>query len=269
MITERHFGGSIARKTVIVFGLYPFYIFNLIYYADSLLLLFSLATFYMLETRRWGWVGVFASLAVLSKLPGLVIAAPIAWEFLAQRRRWWSLDILAVLAVPFTIGLWTIALRYIGSEVTLSDFSSPFSILTPIFTPSFQQKFEVFMVWPWQGIVLGIQAIPALWGKVLVLKVILDIVIVLVFTVVIPFTLKLPRFSYFVYALGLYAMNLTMVMPSFPLADFPRRMLVAFPVFMVLALWMHRGWVDKMVLAIGLFLSAIVSALLLWWVWIG
>jgi hypothetical protein len=64
-------------------------------------------------------------------------------------------------------------------------------------------------------------------------------------------------------------MNLSMVMPYFPLADFPRRMMVAFPVFMLLALWMQRRWVDRLVVLVGIFLSAIVSALLLWWLWIG
>jgi hypothetical protein len=202
-------------------------------------------------------------------MPGLVIMGPIAWEFLAQRRRWWSTDLLALLAVPLTMGLWTVALRFIGNEVALSDFSSPFALLTPIFTPSFQQKFEMYMVWPWQGIILGIQAIVALWGRVMVLKVILDVVILIIFTITVPFTIRLPRFSYFVYCLGLYLMNLSMVMPYFPLADFPRRMMVAFPVFMLLALWMQRRWVDRLVVLVGIFLSAIVSALLLWWLWIG
>jgi len=269
IITNQHFDQVVARRAVIVLSLYPFYVFNLIYYADSLLLFCSLATFYMLENKRWHWVGFFASLAVLSKLPGLVLLAPIAWEFLVQRRRWLSTDLLAVLAIPLTIGIWTLVLRFIGTEVALTDFSSPFSLLTPILTPSFQKTFDAAMVWPWQGLILGIQAIPLLWGRVLVLKVSLDLLIVLIFTLIIPFTLKLPKFSYFIYSLGLYLMNLTMVMPSFPLADFPRRMLVAFPVFIILALWMYNNWANRIIITVGLFLSALVSAFLLWWVWVG
>lgn len=268
-ITRRHFSQAVARTTVVALALYPFYVFNTIYYADSLLLLFSLATFYALENEHWGWVSVFASLAVLSKLPGLVLLAPILWEFLAQRRRVFSKDVLALLAVPMTIGAWTVALRFIGSEVSLADFSSPLSILTPVLTPSFQQTFDQWLVWPWDGLILGIKAIPALWGKVMSLKAMLDICFVIVFTLAIPFTLRLPRFSYFLYSLGLYAMNLTLVMPSFPLADFPRRMMVAFPVFVVLGLAMRNRWVNMLVVAVGVFLSATVSAFLLWWVWVG
>lgn len=268
-ITQGHFNQAVAHKTVIALALYPFYIFNLIYYADSLLLLFSLATFYAMETKRWGWAGVFSGLAVLSKLPGLILLAPVIWEFRAQRRQLLSKDVLAVLAVPLTILAWTVALRFVGSEVELTDFSSPMAGLTPILTPSFQQNFQVFIVWPWEGLILGIQAIPALWGKVLSLKVILDILMVIVFTGAIPFTLKLPRFSYFVYSLGLYVMNLMLVMPSFPLADFPRRMMVAFPVFIIFGLAMRKRWANIMIIALGVFLSAMVSAFLLWWVWIG
>ena len=268
-ITQRHYSDSVARKTVIALTLYPFYIYNLIYYADSLLLLFSLATFWALETKRWGWVGVFASLAVLSKLPGIVLLAPIGWEFLAQRRRLLSKDLFGVLAIPLTIAVWTVLLRLIGSEVNLIDFSSPTSILTPILTPSFQQRFQASMVFPWDGLILGIQAISALWGRVLVLTVTMDMVMVVVFSLAIPFTLKLPRYSYFIYAVGLYLMNLTLVAESFPLVDFPRRMMVAFPVFIVFGLAMQWRWFNLFILFVGLFLSATVSAFLLWWLFVG
>ncbi len=268
-MTRRHLGQTVSRKTVVALTLYPFFVFNLIYYADSLLLLFSLATFYALETKRWGWVGIFASLAVLSKLPGLVLWAPIVWEFWAQRRRLLGRDALALLAIPLTIGAWTIALRLISSESPVTDFSSPLSIFTPILTPSFQQRFETWLVWPWEGLILGLKAIPALWGKVMWLKVTLDMLMVVMFTLAIPFTLRLTRFSYFVYALGLYVMNLTLVMPSFPLADFPRRMMMAFPVFIVFGLAMRNRWANALIVTLGVFLSALVSALLLWWVWIG
>jgi hypothetical protein len=268
-VTRHHFSETVARRAVVALALYPFYIFNLVYYADSLLLLLSLATFWALQTKRWGWVGIFASLAVLSKLPGVILLAPITWEFLEQRRRLFGKDVLAVLAIPLTIVLWTIILRFMSDEVIITDFSSPFSILTPVLTPSFQQQFDVSLAWPWEGLILGVQAIWALWGKVLWLKVILDMFIVIVFTVAIPFILRLPRVSYFVYSLGLYLMNLTLVMPSFPLADFPRRMMVAFPVFAVFALAMGKGWGNRLIVVLGVFLSAIVSAFLLWWVWMG
>jgi hypothetical protein len=159
--------------------------------------------------------------------------------------------------------------RLIGAETAVTDFSSPLGLLTPILTPSYQSAFQVWTVWPWEGLWLGLQAAPLLWGRVMGLKVILDVVILLFFTGLIPVTLRLQRSSYFIYVLGLYVMNLTQVMPGFPLADFPRRMMVAFPIFIVLAMLSQRRWVRLPLLFIGMTLSFILSACFVWWLWVG
>jgi hypothetical protein len=266
---QRHYGERVARGTLIALALYPFYFFNMVYYADSLLLLFSVATFLAMETKHWGWTAIFASLAVLSKLPGLVLFGPIVWEFWQQRRRLVSGDSFALLAVPLTISAWTVVLRLIGTETLISDFSSPLGILTPILTPSYQVRFEQWLVWPWEGLRLAFQSIPPLWGKVMGLKVTLDLLITIFFTLVIPFTLRLRRTSYVIYVVSLYAMNLMLVMPSFPLADFPRRMMMAFPVFTVLAMLGQHRWVRQPLTFVGSSLSLVLSAFFVWWVWVG
>jgi hypothetical protein len=267
-LVQRSYGEWVARGTVIALALYPFYFFNMVYYADSLLLLFSVATFYAMGARRWDWTALFASLAVLSKLPGFVLFAPIVWEFWQQRRRLFSCDSFALLAIPLTIGVWTFALRFIGSETPITDFSSPLGILTPILTPSYQAHFQQWLVWPWEGMFLAIRAVPSLWGKVMGLKVALDLAIAIFFSLMIPFTLRLRRASYVIYVLGLYMMNLMLVMPSFPLADFPRRMMMAFPVFILLAMLGNR-WIRLSLIFVGLSLSLALSAFFVWWVWVG
>jgi hypothetical protein len=268
-LVQHNYGYRLAHGTVIALALYPFYFFNLVYYADSLLLFFSIATFYALDKGRWGWTAICASLAVLSKLPGLILLAPITWEFWEQRRRLLSFDSLALLAIPLTIAGWTIILRFIGNETIITDFSSPLGFLTPVLTPSYQSEFQVWMVWPWEGISLGLQAVPRLWGKVMGLKVFLDVIVLLFFTVMIPLTLRLNRLSYTIFVVGLYTMNLTQVMPGFPLADFPRRMMIAFPVFIVLAMISKWRWVRLPLFLVGASLSLVLSAFFVWWLWVG
>jgi hypothetical protein len=151
----------------------------------------------------------------------------------------------------------------------MTDFSSPLGFLTPVLTPSYQSEFKVWMVWPWEGIRLGLLAVPRLWGKVMGLKVTLDVIMLLFFTVLVPLTLRLNRLSYTIYVVGLYIMNLTQVMPSFPLADFPRRMMVAFPIFIVLAMIIKWRWVRLPLLLVGASLSLVLSAFFVWWLWVG
>lgn len=268
-LVRSQYGYRLAYGTLIALALYPCFFFNMGYYAESLLLLFSVATFYAMDRQRWGWAAICASLAVLSKFPGLVLMAPIAWEFWRQRRSFFSLDVLALLSIPLTIGVWTVILRFIGNETGVMDFSSPLGLLTPILTPAYQDKFDQSMVWPWEGVYLATLAIPALWGKVMALKVTFDVVMVLFFTLLIPFTLRLNKFSYVIYCLGLYTMNLMLIVPSFPLADFPRRMMMAFPVFIVLAVVSRYRWARLPLVLVGMSLSLVMSAFFVWWLWVG
>ncbi len=263
------YGYRIARAAVLALALYPSFFFNLAYYAESLLLLFTIATFYAMERGRWGWTALFASLAVLSKLPAVVLLAPIAWEFWQQRRRLLSFDSIALLSIPLTILAWTLIRRWLGPEATSFDFSSPLSILSPILTPSYQKTYEAAVVWPWEGLWLGIMALPTLWPRVMFLKVAYDFLILVFCTLMLPFVWRLKRPSYTVYFVALYLMNLTLILPYFPLANFPRRMMMALPMFIALALLSRYRWVKLPLVFSGLSLSLILTAFFVWWVWVG
>jgi hypothetical protein len=269
VLVQRRYGHRVARGAVISLALYPCYFFNMGYYAESLLLLFSVSVFYAMDTGRWGWTAIFASLAALSKLPGVALLAPIAWEFWQQRRRLFSPDSLALLSIPLTIGAWGVILRFIGTETSITDFFSSQDILTPVLTPSYRAAYGAHVVWPWEGIRLAVQAVPALWGKIMGLKVAFDLAILLFFVLLVPFTLRLHYASYVIYVVGLYVMNLTLVLPYFPLANFPRRMMMAFPAFVVLAMLGQHRWVRLPLIFLGMSLSLVLSAFFVWWVWVG
>ncbi len=269
ILIKRHYGDAIARKSLIALALYPSFFFNLGYYAESLLLLFTVATFYALETNRWGWAGIFSGLAVLAKLPGVILLAPIAWEFWQQRRRLFSRDVIALAAIPVTIAGWTVVRHYLGPEATTFDLSSPLSILSPILSPSYRQTYGAAVVFPWQGIWLGIQAVQSLWGQVMGLTVTFDMVMLVFFTLLLPFIARVKPTSYLIYTVGLYIMNLMLVVDIFPLVNFPRRMMMAFPAFIALAMLARYRWLKLVMVVTGGTLSLVMSAFFVWWLWIG
>ncbi|MBC7775482.1 MAG: glycosyltransferase family 39 protein, partial [Phycisphaerae bacterium] len=85
-LVEARYGRRAAKSTLIGLALYPTYFFNMAYYAESLTLLFMVGTFYAMDKQRWPLAGLCASLAVLAKLPAVVLLAPLIWEFGRQRR---------------------------------------------------------------------------------------------------------------------------------------------------------------------------------------
>jgi hypothetical protein len=271
-LVERRYGAKIARGTLICLALYPAYFFNMAYYAESLSLLTTVACFYALETRRWPWVGVFAALAVLSKLPSVVLLVPIVWEFWLQRRRIFSTDVLAVLAIPLTLVLWSTTLRLIGNEVAMTDTSSQLGILTPLLTPSWQSEFGGQVVMPWQGIYLAFQSIPAaidFGSPTGIFKVVYDVVMVFFFACIIPFTLRLRHSTYLIYCVAAFTMNLMVTIPSTPLANFPRRMMMAFPIFIVIAMIVKKPGLRLALFFVAVLLSVTLNTFFIWWRWVG
>jgi hypothetical protein len=64
-------------------------------------------------------------------------------------------------------------------------------------------------------------------------------------------------------------MNLMFIVPTFPLVDFPRRMMMAFPIFIVLAMLSRYPWVRLPLALVGMSLSLVLSAFFVWWLWVG
>jgi len=272
-LVEARYGRRAAKGTLICLALYPTYFFNFAYYAESLTLLFTVGTFYAMDKQRWPLAGLCASLAVLAKLPAVVLLAPLIWEFGRQRRALFSRDSLAIIAIPITLGTWSIWVRYMGTEAAITDFSSPFGVLTPLLTPSWQTQFKTSIVWPWQAIVLGVQSINvALELKTVpgLFKVVYDLLMVAFFALTIPLILRLKDSTYLVYAVASFIMNLMVVIASTPIANFPRRMMMVFPLFIVLGMVSREQRLLRlMLLPAALLLSFMVSTFFFLWRWVG
>jgi hypothetical protein len=80
------FTPAVARRATLACALFPTAFFLLIPYTESLFLALAVWSLHLARRGRWGWVAVLGLLAGLSRTQGCLLALPLAWEVVRQRR---------------------------------------------------------------------------------------------------------------------------------------------------------------------------------------
>ncbi|HEX8917075.1 MAG TPA: mannosyltransferase family protein [Chloroflexota bacterium] len=97
---ERH--SAAARRTVLYITVFPTALFFFAGYTESLYLLLTVASFYHLRRRDWLLAGVFGGLAAATRVTGVLLLVPLAYEyardrnFTIRRMDWWALSLTLV-----------------------------------------------------------------------------------------------------------------------------------------------------------------------------
>ena len=68
-----------ARRAVLLATIFPFSFFFGVVYTESLFLLFTVLAFYGFRTRRWLLGGLCASVAIATRVPGILMWPALAW----------------------------------------------------------------------------------------------------------------------------------------------------------------------------------------------
>ena len=111
-LVEREYDAATGQRAVLYLALYPKALFTFTAYSEGLFLLLAIGCVLLLRRGRFGWAGALAALATLDRLAGLALVFAISIE-LAQRYRWqigawltrgWSL-LLAPLAIIAYMGV--------------------------------------------------------------------------------------------------------------------------------------------------------------------
>jgi hypothetical protein len=96
-----------AARAVLYVLTFPTTLFLSSVYTESLFLLVTIAAFYHARQNQWLRAGAFGAAAALTRSPGILLAVPLALEYLAQREfqlRKIRLDVLAIGLVPAALG---------------------------------------------------------------------------------------------------------------------------------------------------------------------
>lgn len=82
LLVRKEWNQRVARRTVLYLALFPTAIFLSGIYTEALLLGFSVACLYYARKQQWWLAGLLGGLATFTRLQGIVMAVPLAWEYL-------------------------------------------------------------------------------------------------------------------------------------------------------------------------------------------
>jgi Dolichyl-phosphate-mannose-protein mannosyltransferase len=138
LLVEARYGAQVASSSVMLIGVYPFSFFLSVVYSESVFLLAVALAFYCGERRRWLLAGLFAAAAGATRVVGSLVIVALVLLYLEQiqfsRRRiradilWLALGLLGIggymlfLALRFGDPLQFVASQYVsgwGAGVTI------------------------------------------------------------------------------------------------------------------------------------------------------
>jgi hypothetical protein len=232
-LTERQFGGTVARRSTLCLAIFPTAFFFLAAYTESLFLLLTLAAFLSAHEKRWWLAGTLGFLASLTRLQGIVLVVPLLYMYLRDRSLHPSrlrLEILGPVIIPLGAVLF-MAYQYlvVGSAPLINTY---------------QTQFYAQFVWPWDNIIATCQEILSPEGSFIN---VLDLSMAGVFLAMTVLSFrKLPR-EYGIYmAVTLCALILRRTTIQ-PLVSMSRYVLVLFPAFMLWGRWGRNPRVQRLI----------------------
>ena len=255
-LTLREFGdGATGVRAVFYLLVYPTAFFTSTAYSESLFLLVAIVTFLFLRQGRWwlsGFGGLFAS---ATRLLGIGLVLPFAWEYLRRMRQGhyrWDWGWLALFLIPVGLAAFAVVLRY--------QMNNPFAFI------SAQEEFGRKPVLPWESfrygweVVLGKHLVPGYLENWAINAVEFgSTCLFIVMTVLVSLRLGL---SYGLYmAVGLLLPLSMSLLGDRPLAAMSRFHLVLFPAFMLLGHYGKHAVVDRTICVVFVTLLGLLTAL--------
>jgi hypothetical protein len=237
-LTSSEFSQPVARRTVVLLACFPASFFFLAPYSESLFLLATLLAFWSARRDRWLLAGIAGFVAAATRNIGVAIVPALALEAMGRRPGRRHLDLaysMIPLLAPLMYGIyWWIRI------------AAPFH---PLMVQSVWGRGVRFpLATLGDGWYLGVMGLGSTRG----LYWTGDFVVVAILLASFGLGWRYLRGPYVLYA-GIGALApLTFTLPARPLVSVPRYMVVLFPLFWPMAIWLKRDL--HLVLAIAAFL---------------
>jgi hypothetical protein len=250
-----------AERSVVYLLAFPAAYYLAIGYSEALYVLCVLAAFAWARQGRWGWCGVAAFLAGLTRLHGALLIVPLGYEHLRQRGfrlRDVRLDALGALGGP--LGALAFNLYLILQFGKPEGYLSPYFEIQALFFKGIRA--EAFPTFPTTTLAHYIGGLlngaPTTEGVIVVSAMILLLILTL------ETWLRLPR-VYGVYMLTVALFSLI----GGDLISMPRFVLPMFPGFVALALIGRRPWADRAILVGSVIVQGVLALMFTHGYWIA
>jgi hypothetical protein len=259
---RQYYGDEVAFLTIAFLSFFPTSFFLSAGYTESLTLLLILCFFLLLKREQYILAAAFAGLASATRSTGLVLLPVIIWElfckFTGDRQRFFSYALLCSVLATSGLGLYMFYLW--------SAFDSPFAFVTNTaawkmgsIVPNFVSALLLKGFFPLY--VPGRALFPQSF----------DVWIFLLFLTLILIYRKWLPSSLYLFALGVLMLPyLTRTGGPLKFLGMTRYVLLAFPVFIVMAkLCTNRIWLVPCVTGLFAAMLFTYSAMYVQWYWVG
>lgn len=250
LLVRIDFDHDTAARTVLYLLVFPTTLFFSAVYSESVFLAAAVGSFYHARKNQWLAAGLFGAAAALTRSPGILLAAPLLLEYLAQRRFQWRqirADISALLLLPAALAGHMLYLKWrVGNIDAIQDaqraWGGEWGTLS----------------WPWKPALRFIRE-PFMFNEVMNFT-----FTALALGLVVLAAVRL-RASYAVYAAVCY----WFITAWGTFESMPRYVLMIFPAFIVLARLGRNPVFDRVYLALASGLAAFFMMRFALWRWVA
>ena len=207
-------------------------------YTEALFLLLSVYCLFAARHQKFWLAGLAGGLASLTRQQGLFLMLPLAWEIWESSGRQWSRTLkngVSVLLVPAGYAVW-IAYRAVAINDVQPDFSSVQKFIHSVMVSpaSYQIIDDHAFLPPWAALW---RAFNVFWRGQAPAGAYVDMALGAVFIALFVLSWRYLRTSYRLYCLAIVLISLSLYTGQInPYIALPRHLLLAFPVFIGLAL---------------------------------
>jgi hypothetical protein len=258
-------GQVVARRAVVYLAIFPWAYFLMAPYSESLFLATTLAAFLFARQRRWWLAGLLGAAAALTRVQGLLLLLPLAYELVVQARvqdaarrgarfAYFVRNAAPLTLIPLALACFAGYLYFaIGDQTLWANLGG--------------DEWKLHFAFPWQGVVGSIQAIVR--GSPSPLYSFPDLAVTILFGTLTVLTFRRLGAGPGLYMAAMLLVPMTKITPDDRLASMPRYVLVLYPGFMILAMAGERQWVNRIIVFSSVLLLCLFAMLFTLWQWTG
>jgi Gpi18-like mannosyltransferase len=260
LITENH-GEATARNSLFLYAIYPHSFFLVYGYSEATFFMLVVASLLLAQRKYWGWSGILAGAAALTRNQGILLSIALLWEGILQLRekpeRRWT-DFVKPLFASATPVLAFGAFSLYVHEVLRAGW--PWQTLS--------YYWGEYLGFPWQGILGNAKRLLTIttstdlyWLPTTVV----DLIFAVIIPLVLAFNLRLGRSSHMIYAWAVILLSLIKLEPNDTLWAFSRYALTVFPFFVAASPVINNRYMRLGLVALGLILQGVLVYMFYIW----
>lgn len=261
-LVEHQYTRGVAHRAIFYISIFPTAVFFSAVYTESLFFALTVASFYYIREHRWVTAGAIGAFAALTRSEGVLLVIPFAIEVFSAVR---ASSFGQVFGEPKR--LVRIALGAIAIPLGLAAYMAWLWILNgdPLYFSHVQSHWNRHFAPPWVSVVHAFHIVTTAKTPLVAANQLIEIGFTILMIGVLAAGLRRMRPSYSAYM----ALSILIPMSTSSLMSTPRFALVLFPMFVLLAIWGGRAWVNNAIVAFSLPLLGLFTVLFADWYWVA